>query len=78
MTRSPLWNKQGQRVAGIYLGAYTVTGTVVESRLCSGGAVRHELALDQPMKVFGRTTQTLLLEDEELFTGHRLDLSQLT
>jgi len=60
------WNKEGQRVAGVYLGAYTVTGTVVNSRVKYGGRVQHQVILDKPVTVFGRTAEELLLDDEEL------------
>jgi len=65
------WNKEGQRVAGVYLGAYTVTGTVVNSRVKYGGKVQHQVILDEPVTVFGRTAEELLLDDEELFTKPR-------
>ena len=63
------WNKEGQQVAGVYLGAYTITGTVTESRVKFGGRVQHTVALDTPVEVFGRVAEELLLDDEELFGG---------
>jgi hypothetical protein len=65
------WNKEGQRVAGVYLGAYAVTGTVINSRVKYGGKVQHQVILDEPVTVFGRTAEELLLDDEELFTKPR-------
>jgi len=62
------WNKEGQQVAGVYLGAYTVTGVVQSSRVKYGGKVQHRVLLDQTVKVFGRDADELLLDDEELFT----------
>jgi hypothetical protein len=62
------WNKEGQRVSGVYLGAYTVTGVVQSSRVKYGGKVQHRVLLDTPVKVFGRDAEELLLDDEELIT----------
>jgi hypothetical protein len=65
------WNKEGQTVSGVYLGAYTVTGVVQSSRVKYGGRVQHQVILDKPVTVFGRETEELLLDDEELFTKPR-------
>jgi hypothetical protein len=64
------WDRQGQQVAGIYLKAYTVSGTVVESRVKYGGSVRHTVRLDQPTEVFGRTAEYLLLDEEDLLQNN--------
>ena len=61
------WNKEGQQVAGVYLGAYTITGVVQSSRVKYGGRVQHRVLLDTPVEVFGRVAEELLLDDEELF-----------
>ena len=67
------WNKEGQQVAGMYLGAYAVSGVVTESRVRYGGTVQHTVKLDQPMEVFGRSAKVLLLDDTDLFhTGARV------
>ena len=63
------WNKEGQLVAGVYLGAYTITGVVQSSRVKYGGRVQHRVLLDTPVEVFGRLAEELLLDDEELFGG---------
>jgi hypothetical protein len=63
------WNKEGQQVAGVYLGAYTVTGVVQSSRVKYGGRVQRRVLLDTPVEVFGRIAEELLLDDEEQFTG---------
>jgi hypothetical protein len=62
-----MWNKEGQRVAGVYLGAYTVSGVVLSSRVKYGGEVQHTVQLDQPVQVFGRTADILLLDESDLF-----------
>ena len=65
------WNKEGEHVAGVYLGAYTVTGVVQSSRVKYGGKVQHRVLLDKPTVVFGREAEELLLDDEELITKPR-------
>ena len=71
------WNKEGQRVAGVYLGAYTVSGVVTESRVRYGGTVQHTVKLDQPVEVFGRIAEVLLLDDNDLFNAPTVDLTSL-
>jgi len=61
------WNREGQRVAGVYLQAYTVSGVVTESRVKYGGRVQHTVKLDQTVTVFGRVADVLLLDEEDLF-----------
>ena len=67
------WNKEGQQVAGVYLGAYTVSGLVTESRVRYGGTVQHTVKLDQPVTVFGRVADVLLLDNEDLFNNPTVD-----
>jgi hypothetical protein len=61
-----MWNKEGQRVVGRYLGLWTVSGLVSESRVKYGGSVQHRVELDDAITVFGRHTEVLLLDDTEL------------
>ena len=68
-----MWNLEGQRVAGVYLGAYTVSGVVTESRVKYGGSVQHTVKLDRPIVVFGRSAEVLLLDDTELFVKEPID-----
>ncbi len=70
-----MWNKEGQRVAGVYLGAYTVSGLVTESRVRYGGSVQHTVKLDEPVVVFGRSAEVLLLDDGDLFQTQAIDTS---
>ncbi len=70
-----MWNKEGQRVAGVYLGAYTVSGLVTESRVRYGGSVQHTVKLDAPVEVFGRSANVLLLDDSDLFQTQAIDTS---
>lgn len=67
------WNREGQRVAGVYLGAYTVSGVVTESRVKYGGTVQHTVQLDQPVTVFGRSAEVLLLDNGDLFNNPEVD-----
>ena len=62
------WDREGQQVAGVYLGAYTVSGIVLSSRVKYGGAVQHTVALDKPLAVMGRIAHHLLLDETDLFT----------
>lgn len=72
-----MWNKEGQRVAGVYLNAYTVSGVVTESRVRYGGTVQHTVQLDQPVTVFGRVADVLLLDDGDLFNNPTVDTASL-
>jgi hypothetical protein len=67
------WNKEGQQVAGVYLGTYAVSGLVTESRVRYGGTVQHTVKLDAPVEVFGRSAEVLLLDDNDLFYVPKVD-----
>lgn len=71
------WNKEGQRVAGVYLNAYTVSGVVTESRVRYGGTVQHTVKLDAPVTVFGRIADVLLLDNDDLFDRPVVDTTAL-
>lgn len=71
------WNKEGQRVAGVYLNAYTVSGVVTESRVRYGGTVQHTVKLDAPVTVFGRIADVLLLDNNDLFDRPVVDTTAL-
>lgn len=71
------WNKEGQRVAGVYLNAYTVSGVVTESRVRYGGTVQHTVKLDAPVTVFGRSAEVLLLDNDDLFDRPVVDTTAL-
>jgi hypothetical protein len=68
-----MWNKEGQRVSGRYLGTYTVTGVVLESRVKYGGSVQHTVKLDRPIVVHGRSAEVLLLDNSELLGQRSVD-----
>lgn len=70
-----MWNREGQRVAGLYLKKYAVSGTVINSRVKYGGTVQHTVELDKPVEVFGRVADTLLLDESDLMTQQQFDTS---
>ena len=45
------WHLEGKVVKIAYLGEYEAIGTVVDSRVCYGGTVKHYVRLDSPVKV---------------------------
>lgn len=71
------WQREGERVAGVYLNTYPVSGVVTESRVRYGGTVQHTIKLDQPMEVFGREADILLLDEEDLFEKPRVSTDAL-
>ena len=44
-----MWNLEGKRISGKYLGELDVTGIVTESRVKLGGTVQHTVQLDEPL-----------------------------
>jgi hypothetical protein len=65
------WILEGQRVRGMYHGDFPVEGTVIESRVTYGGAVKHTVALSPPVMIYGAERDTLLFyhEDIEVLNG---------
>jgi hypothetical protein len=57
------WNLEGQRVSGMYLGQFPVTGIVRESRVRYGGRVSHTVELENPVEVFGAVRESVILYD---------------
>ena len=70
-----MWNREGQRVAGLYLKSYAFCGLVTESRVMYGGTVQHTVELDAAITVFGRVADVLLLDEADLFTQQPIDTS---
>jgi hypothetical protein len=54
----------GQRVIGMYLGDYAVSGVVRLSRVTYGGGMSHHVTLDNPITVFGEIRESVILEPE--------------
>lgn len=64
------FDRQGQWLIGKYLGAYWVTGTVVESRVKYGGKVQHTIVSDSPTMVEFETRDIgtrFSVEESEIF-----------
>ena len=64
------FDREGQWLIGKYLGAYWVTGTVVESRVKYGGEVRHTIVSDSPTMVEFETRDIgtrFSVEESEIF-----------
>lgn len=61
------WNLEGLRVWGMYLDMFPVSGEVVLSRVCYGGAVQHTVVLEQPLTVFGRLRE----QGERILLDHK-------
>ena len=56
------WNLEGQRVNGLYMGLFPISGTVDLSRVQYGGEVSHHIQLDEPIKVYGAVRDRIILE----------------
>ena len=46
-----MWNLEGSKVKGLYLGEFPVTGTVELSRVAYGGEVHHYVNLDKAVEL---------------------------
>jgi hypothetical protein len=55
----------------MYHDLFPVVGTVTESRVTYGGAVKHTVALDEPAMVYGALRDVLMFyaEDIEVLNG---------
>lgn len=60
------WDLVGARVEGRYMGDYPFTGTVTESRVCYGGEVKHTVAVDTPLEVFGAKRDLVMVFHDQL------------
>jgi len=60
------WHIEGARVEGRYMGDYPFTGTVVESRVCYGGEVKHTVELDEPIFVFGAKRELIMVFNDQI------------
>ena len=59
-----IWNLEGMRVLGMYMGEIAVSGTVNLSRVTYGGGVSHHVSLDNPINVYGAVRDRVILENE--------------
>jgi hypothetical protein len=63
-----MWNLEGLRIEGEYLGDTKVIGRVESSRVKYGGGVQHTVILDQPIKFRWRNelASRLLIDHEHV------------
>lgn len=61
-----IWNLEGKRVNGLYMGLFPFSGTVTESRVKYGGKVQHTVIVDEPFKVYGEMRYTVLVGTEDI------------
>jgi hypothetical protein len=58
------WNLENSIVEGMYLGLFPVRGKVELSRVAYGGGVKHSVALENPITVYGALRERVILEHE--------------
>lgn len=58
-----VWNLEGKRINGLYMGLFPYSGLVTESRVKYGGKVQHTVKVDEPFKVYGEMREVVLVED---------------
>lgn len=58
-----MWNLEGMTVSGLYMGKYEfpVKGKVELSRVAYGGEVKHHVALEEPIEVYGALRDRVIL-----------------
>ena len=56
----------GERVIGMYMGDYAVSGTVWQSRVTYGGNMSHNVTLDNPINVYGAVRESIILDAAEI------------
>lgn len=61
-----MWNYEGLRVKGKYMGDIDVTGKVHLSRVKYGGSVSHHVILDEPIKVYGAMRDSVILAHSDI------------
>lgn len=63
------WILEGKRIKGLYLEEFPVEGIVIESRVPYGAGVKHTIALDTPIEVYGSLRETVSLYHWEVVNG---------
>lgn len=63
-----MWNREGQRIQGLYVDTLPYQGIVRESRIKFGGAIQHTVDLLDPIEVYGETRYAILVEETEKFS----------
>lgn len=60
------WILEGKRIRGTYLDMVEVSGVVYLSRVAYGGRVHHYITLDEPVQVFNRTANSLIIKHNDV------------
>jgi hypothetical protein len=60
------WQREGQKVQGVYLDQFPVSGIVKDSRVAYGGRVKHLVVLDEPIEVYGAIRDHVIFDETEL------------
>ena len=60
------WNLEGLYVETLYLGDFFASGLVVNSRVAYGGSVKHTIALDTPIMVYGELRDRIIVSHSEI------------
>jgi len=63
------WIRDGHNVKASYIGNI-VTGTVTDSRVKYGGAVQYTVKLDNPIEIYGRIADHLLIDNDDLINDY--------
>jgi hypothetical protein len=61
-----MWNLEGMKVVGMYMGDIAVSGTVELSRVKFGGEVSHHIKLNTPVTVYGDVRDRVILNHSEV------------
>lgn len=56
----------GQRIVGMYLGDFAVSGTVRLSRVKYGGGMSHHIDLDNDINCYGVNRNSVMLDETEV------------
>jgi len=56
----------GRYVTGMYMGEYSVSGTVYLSRVKYGGGMSHHVTLNRPITVHGAVRESIILDASEI------------
>ena len=63
-----MWNLEGMKVSGKYMGEFPVTGKVRLSRVKYGGGVSHHIDLIEPIEIYGSIRESVILNHFEIET----------
>ena len=58
------WDLTGMTIWARYMGEFDVYGVVESSRVKYGGEVQHTIRLPEPMNIYGRMADRLLIESK--------------